>query len=142
MSRKQKQKEVEARVGKFIGTAVLVIFVGSILWSMWAETLYPLIRAGDWRSVVLHLVGLPLILVGVGMFVYGGYVFVRGTLGAYADEQMVQSMLTIRSKSPRKEVTAARWQTLRIFWQMWKRGLAWLGLGFLVLAVGSVVINL
>ena len=142
MSRKQKRKVDENRIWKFIGIAVLIVFVGSILWSMWAETLQPLIAVGDSRAVMFNLIGLPLILVGVSIFVYGGYVFVRDTYRSYGDETLLESMVTIRSKPSRKEVTAARWQTLRIFWQAWKRGLAWLALGFLLLAAGGFLINL
>jgi hypothetical protein len=142
MSRKQKQKVDESLILKYIGIAVLIVLVGSVLWSMWAETLQPLIAAGDSRAVMLHLIGLPLILLGVSIFVYGGYVFVRDTYNSYGDETLLESIITIRSKPSRKEVTAARWQTLRIFWQAWKRGLAWLALGFLILAIGGFLINL
>ena len=141
MSRKRKRRLDEDRIWKFIGIAALVVLIGSVLWSMWAETLYPLIEAGDSRAVVLHLIGLPLILVGVGIFVYGGFVFVIGTFGTFSDEKMIQSMVIIRSKPSPKEVAAARWQTLRFFWQAWKPGLARLALGFLILAVGGLLIN-
>jgi hypothetical protein len=142
MSSKQKQQSGGDRLWKYIGVAVLVVFIGSILWSMWAETLYPLIKAGDWRAVILHLIGLPVILVGVSIFVYGGYLFVIRTFACFGEEKMIESMAVIRSKSSRQEVTAARWQTLRFFWRAWKPGLMWLALGFLILAAGGFLINL
>jgi hypothetical protein len=142
MSRKEKERPDEDRVWKLIGIAALVVFVGSVLWSMWVETLWPLIVVGNWRAVVLHLIGLPLILIGVSIFVYGGYLFVRDTYSSYGDEGLLQSMTVIRSKSSREEVSAARRQTLRIFWRAWKLGLAWLALGFLCIALGGFLINL
>ena len=142
MSRKRKRQVDEGQIWKFIGIAVLIVFVGSILWSMWAETLWPLIEAGDSRAVMLHLIGLPLILIGVSIFVYGGYLFVRDTYDSYGDETLLHNMAIIRAKPSREAVSAARRQTLRVFWQAWKPGLARLGLGFLILAVGGFLINL
>lgn len=143
MSQKQKRaSEGEDRIWKFLGIAALVIFIGSILWSMWVDTLYPLIRAGDIRAVIFNLIGLPLILIGVGIFVYGGYLFVKRTFGSFGDEQMIESAAVIRAKPSSKEVAAARWQTLRLFWRAWLPGLLWLAMGFLLIAVGGFLINL
>ena len=142
MSRKRKRRVDEGRIWKFVGIAALIALVGSILWSMWAETLRPLIEAGDSRAVMLHLIGLPLILIGVSIFTYGGYLFVRNTYGSYEDETLLQNMAIIRAKPSPEDVSAARRQTVRVFWQAWKPGLARLGLGFLILAVGGFLINL
>lgn len=129
------------RIWKVIGILVLAAFVGSILWSMWVDTLLPLIREGDSRAVAFNLVGLPLILVGVGIFVYGGFVFVRDTFGSFGDEKLLQNVAVIRTKPSRKEVAAARWQNMGMLWQAWKPGLAWLALGFLIIAAGGFLIN-
>jgi len=142
MSRKRKQQPGTSFIGKFIGMIILAACLASVLWSMWVDTLLPLIRAGDLRALVFNLLGLPLILVGVGIFVYGGLVFVRNTFDSYQDETLLESMATIRVKPSRESVRAARWQTLRIFWRAWKPGLAWLALGFLVIALGGFLINL
>jgi len=130
------------RIWKVIGILALAAFVGSILWSMWVDTLRPLIREGDSQAVFFNLVGLPLILIGVGIFVYGGYVFVRDTFGSFGNENLLQNVAVIRTKPSRKEVTAAQWQNMRFLWQAWKPGLAWLALGFLIIAVGGFLINL
>lgn len=62
-----KRKEAAKKpVGKYVLGAAAAIFVGSILWSMWAETLLPLIRAGDTRAVWLHVVGLGFLLIAAG----------------------------------------------------------------------------
>jgi hypothetical protein len=138
---KHKQQLDEARIWKFIGIVALVIFVGSILWSMWVDTLRPLILAGDTRAVIFNIIGLPLILVGVALFAYGGYVFVKDTFRSFQDETMLQNMAIIRSQSTRQAIRAARLETLRIFWRVWKPGLARMGLGFLILMLGSFLIN-
>ncbi|HUF00643.1 MAG TPA: hypothetical protein VMN99_15420 [Anaerolineales bacterium] len=142
MSRKQKQQPDTGRFWILIGITALAALVGSVLWSMWVDTLRPLIQAGDLRAVVFNLIGLPLILVGVGIFVYGGVVFVRDTFQSYQDETLLENMVIIRAKPSRESVTAARWQTLRIFWRVWKPGLARLALGFLLIAIGGFLINL
>ena len=130
------------RIWKVLGILALAAFVGSILWSMWVDTLQPLVREGDSQAVAFHLVGLPLILVGVGIFVYGGFVFVRDTVGSFGNEKLLQNVAVIRTKPSRKEVTAAQWQNVRFLWQAWKPGLAWLALGFLLIAAGGFLINL
>jgi hypothetical protein len=133
------KKSAENPIGKYILWTVAAVFVGFILWSMWAETLLPLIRAGDTRSVWLHLVGMPIILLGTAVFVYGGYVFVRGTLGTFGDETLQKNVQAIRVKQASGQM---RWQNVRILFRAWTPGLRWLGLGFLLIAIGGFLINL
>lgn len=130
------------RIWKVIGILALAAFVGSILWSMWVDTLRPLIQEGDSWAVAFNLVGLPLILLGVSIFVYGGYVFVRDTFTSFGNEKLLQNVAVIRAKPSPKDVNAARWQNVRFLWQAWKPGLAWLALGFLIIAAGGFLINL
>lgn len=142
MSQKQQQRPQSTQIWKYVGIALLIAFVGSILWSMWVDTLRPLIQAGDPLAVLYNLIGLPLILIGTGIFVYGGYVFVRDTFSSYQDQSLLQNAAVIRAKPSRQAVRAARWQTLRHFWRTWKPGLARLALGFILIALGGFLINL
>ncbi len=106
---------------------------------MWAETLLPLLRAGDARSVWLHVVGLPLILAGTAVIVYGGYVFVRDTFRAFGDETLQKNVQAIHAKQADGQM---RWQNAKILFRAWLPGLRWLGLGFLLIAAGGFLINL
>lgn len=135
----KKNKRAKNQLANYFWLTVGVAFVGSILWSMWAETLLPLIRAGDTRSVWLHVVGLPLILGGTAVIVYGGIIFVGSTLSAFGDETLQKNLQTIRAKQATGKM---RWQNARILFRAWVPGLRWLGLGFLLIAFGGFLINL
>lgn len=134
-----KNKKSESNPIKYILWAVAAVFVGLILWSMWTETMMPLIRAGDTRGIWLHLVGLPLILLGTSIFAYGGYIFMRDTFDVYRDETLRKNVQAIREKQASR---AMRWQNAKILFRAWVPGLRWLGLGFLLIAWGSYFINL
>ncbi len=90
-----KNQDNSTHIWKFIGLTALAVFVGSILWSMWVETLRPLFRQGNTAAIINNLVGRPLILIGVGIFVYGGVVFMRDTFGALRDETMQKNTAVI-----------------------------------------------
>lgn len=114
MPQKRKQTLDNTRIWKWIGLVALAAFVGSILWSMWVDTLYPLIREEDWRAVAFHLIGLPLILLGAGIIVYGGYVFVLRTFSSFQDETLLQNITIIRTKPSQDDVATARRQNMRM----------------------------
>lgn len=79
-----------------LGWLILIGFVASILWSMWVDTLQPVIRTGDTRALILHMIGLPVILLGAGIFVYGGLLFVRRTFNAMGAPQTAETMALMR----------------------------------------------
>ena len=135
----KRKKSAQRPHGKYVLWAAAAVFVGSILWSMWAETLLPLVRAGNTRAVWLHLVGLPLILLGTAVIVYGGIIFVRDTFRAFTDETLLQNYAAIKAK---QASGAMRWQNAKILFRGWVPGLRWIGLGFLLIAVDGFLINL
>ena len=134
----KRKESANGPVGKYILWGLAAVFVGSILWSMWVETLLPLIRAGDTRAVWLHVVGLPLILLGTAVIVYGGFIFIRDTFRAYGHETVQENLAAVRAN---QATLAMRWQNLKILFRAWVPGLRWLGLGFLLIAVGGFLIN-
>lgn len=139
MAKKRSAKKQHEHRLKYGLLLVGVLFVGSILWSMWAETVRPLLIAGDTRGVVLHLVGLPLILAGTAVIVYGGIVFVRATFAAFGNETLQQNARAIRAK---QASAAMRWQNAKILFRAWRPGTLWLLLGFALIAAGGFLINL
>lgn len=134
-------KQKNNRTGSYLLYAVAVLFVGSIIWSMATETLLPLWRAGDQRGFFLNLVGLPLFLLGMGLIVYGGALFVLATLQSLTSEPMLLERGIIQLKYSAERTRAARKQIRQLFWQAWKRPLIWLMAGGLSIALGSFITN-
>lgn len=132
----------EGQVAKWVGIGIAVLFVGSILWSIIFETMLPLWRAGEWLSIVYHLVGIPIILAGTGCFVYGGFVFVRDTFGAMGDESMIENRALIHRKPSKEAVRHAQRENLKALLRAWWPGTKWLAAGFGLIAVGGFLINL
>jgi hypothetical protein len=127
---------------RWLGWAALAVFVGSLLWSVWFETLLPLMRAGDWRRLLLNLIGIPLLFAGTGLIVYGGFVFLRDMLRLSASEAFQQRVDLVQSGTEdRAALRAARRENLRTLWVTWKPGFSWIGLGFLLIAAGGFIIN-
>jgi uncharacterized membrane protein YidH (DUF202 family) len=56
------------------------LFTVFMAWSVLYETLLPLFRSGDMAAFNRNLVGIPLIFIGVGLFCYSAFRFLRDTL--------------------------------------------------------------
>jgi hypothetical protein len=127
------------RVWQIIGIGAVVLFIGSIFWSIWFETLLPLLRAGDTAGLSANLIGIPIILAGTAVFCYGGFTFVRATFSVFGDlgalpkhEAKQFSQLAQQEKGRRVRA---------LLWKAWQRPLLWLALGFGLIAVGGFIIN-
>jgi len=118
---------------------VLAVFVGLVLWSMLTETLMPLYRAGRTTELILNLAGIPVILLGTAVFVYGGFVFVRDTFQVWASPELAASYAQMKTDPRRRSEAASR--NRGILFRAWKPGLVRLAIGFLLIAIGSVIIN-
>jgi hypothetical protein len=130
-------------VFRWLGWLIVIGFVASILWSMWVDTLQPLIRAGDVQALIYNLVGLPIILLGTGIFVYGGVRFVRATLNAMAEPHTLDNYARIQAGNMLPDdLRQARMENLKALWNAWKVPLFWLALGFALIALGGFLINL
>lgn len=133
------------RRSKFGSTLLLlfgVAFGASILWSLWFETLQPLLQQDDQRGLMLHALGVPLIFGGTALFVYGGWVFISDTYGAFADQGFARDAQTIQKTGPGLDLLPVRWRNLMHLLRAWRPGLLRMGLGFALLALGGYLINL
>ena len=138
----KKQKDGKLNWGKIVVIGVGLLFVGSIIWSFITETLMPLMAAGDAGAVGRNLVGFPIILLGTGFIVYGGFVFVRDTFSAMADPHVQARVEQIRQEAPSPDqIRRARWQNFLFLVRAWKDGLLLMLLGFALIAVGGWLIN-
>ena len=129
------------RIWKWLGWVSLVFFIASILISIWAETLIPIMRAGDTRALVFNIIGLPVILIGTGAVIYGGYIFIRSTLKLGTLEAYHQNIEIINTYPSPEEAQLARRKNIRLLLLAWKPGTRWILFGFLLIAIGSYLIN-
>ncbi|HSM56264.1 MAG TPA: hypothetical protein VK879_08930 [Candidatus Sulfomarinibacteraceae bacterium] len=132
----------ESQWGKWVLVGLAALFVGSILWSIVFETMLPLWRAGDWWSIVYHLVGIPLILAGTVCIVYGGFVFVRDTFSAMSGDAIRANVAIINEKSSKADVSRARRENFLALLRAWRPGATWMVAGFILIALGGFLINL
>lgn len=125
------------------GVGLITAGLGLVLgWSMLTETLLPLARQGAYAELALNCLGLPVLVLGVGVFVWGGLVFVARTNGLLGEEAFTERAIKLRERStPATERQALERAQLRAFGQAWGPGLAWLATGAGLIAVGSLLIN-
>lgn len=139
---KKKQPSTSDKVFRWIVWLLVIGFVASILWSMWVDTLQPLVQAGDARALLFNLIGLPAILLGTGLIVYGGFLFVRSTFTAMSAPETVENIARIRAgDSVPEDLRRARFENMKALWNAWKRPVFWFVLGFALIALGGFLIN-
>lgn len=119
-----------------------LLFATAFFWSVWSETMRPMIRAGNTAGVVYHLVGIPIILVGLGLFVYGGFRFLRNIFDLLQDETFLEHAAVIKEGASSTAVRQAQKAHLRLWARAVARGSGWMLLGFSILGVGGYIINL
>jgi hypothetical protein len=137
-SEKEKNKLIKLIV--FAGFFVLLIF---ILWSVVTETLLPLYNSCRYSELIYNAIGIPIILLGTGIFVYGGWVFVRDTHNLFDNNiQLSQNLDTIRDKTVSKEKRkTARSENTKFLFVTWKKGGLGLLTGALLIIAGGIIIN-
>jgi hypothetical protein len=123
---------------------VAAVFVGSIFWSIISETLLPLYRAGDTPGLLYNLVGIPVVLTGTSLIVWGGFVFLRGMFSAFSDETLQQNLEVVRGQVQKDAVAVsqARRENFLILARAMRPGVSWMLGGFLLIALGGFLINL
>lgn len=139
------KREREWKIWKrviFIGGMVLA---GIFLWSVVAETMLPLWRAGDQRGFYLHLFGIPIIVLGTGIFIVGGARVVRDIwafLFSGDDRRVADNIATIKAGKDRPAVRAAQKENAGLWLRAVGQGGLIMAAGFLTIAIGSYIINL
>jgi hypothetical protein len=122
-------------------TVVAVLFGIAFLGSIWFETLRPLIQAGDRSGLLFNLVGLPIIVAGLVVFVYGGYRCLRDMFDLAENETFQQHATIIRERPSVQAVRASQRIHLRLWAGALGRGMLWMLLGFVCFAIGGYIIN-
>jgi hypothetical protein len=132
----------KTRFWRVIGLLIAIVITSAILWSIWSETLLPLLREGDMRGLWLNLIGIPMILLGVAMLVYGGIKFVDRTAIAIKDKTFHERADFVRT-DPRPE---ARWEVwklnLRQLGRLWWPPLLLFALALGLIIIGGILTNM
>jgi len=110
---------------------VALVFFGSIIWSMGYETLLPLLRNEQWLAFLANLLGLPIILAGTAIMLWGFWVFLRD-VGGGGNGQTLQPPTRQMSREQRK---ATQQEALARM----KPGLFRLVGGMLLIAIGGFI---
>lgn len=136
----EKRKTVLIKTIVFTGFGVLLVI---ILWSVATETILPLYNSKQYDELVYNAAGIPIILLGTGIFVYGGWIFYRDSSKLFENPKLTSNADLIRDrKAPKEKIKTARKENTKMLFSAWKRGFIWLLIGALVIAAGGITINL
>lgn len=135
---------------RIIGLLAATIFVGSVIWSLWYETLLPFIKQENYLAVGFELVGFSIAWFGVEFMAYGGFIVIRNTWCLFIEDTTFQANVEIvqhrrrplPQKVPPEIVRQARMENLRLLWRAWRPGLSWMALGWIVVALSGFFIAL
>lgn len=138
---KTRVKKNQQNLGKWVSGGIGALFIFSILWSMWVDTLRPLLRSGDTAGFINNIIGLPIILLATAVIIYGGYRVIKATMSVFGSEQMQENMAIIHGRGEKTAVSQARRQNALGFFRAWANGGAIMLLGFGLMALGGWLIN-
>lgn len=123
-----------------IAWGVVGLFAAALLWSMWSETLRPLVWAGEAVRALRTTVGLAVLVLAVLLITYGGFSVVSEILKTIGDETVIQNIEVIRAgtkRFPRQSIRAARRANLIALLRAARPGCLWMALAFALLALGG-----
>lgn len=119
-----------------------VLLVGSIIWSIIFETLLPLYREGDTAAFIANLIGIPVILTGTVLIIYGGVRVVKNMFTYLGKAKVVANIYTIQDPATESgDRGAARRGNVRDWLIAWIPGGPLMLLGFLLIGIGGYIIN-
>ncbi|MFA5405074.1 MAG: hypothetical protein WC358_09080, partial [Ignavibacteria bacterium] len=70
VNKPEEERKVIFKIAILAGASILLAV---ILWSVVTETLFPLYNNKDYEELIYNSIGIPIILLGTGIFVYGGW---------------------------------------------------------------------
>jgi hypothetical protein len=136
-------EETKRKIFKFAFFSACVVLLIIILWSVVTDTLLPLYRSKEYGELIYNIIGIPLILIGTGIFVYGGWVFYRDTRNIFDNPRLTNNIDIIREKTASNEkIKTARSENTRMLFSTWKKGAFWLLIGALLITAGGIIINM
>ncbi len=127
--------------GKILLALIASLFVGAILWSIGFESLLPLWLAGDMEMLARNLIGIPIIFIGLGLFIWGALRFIPATYTAMSAPELRERVKLIRSSAPKEIISQARKENFIALIRAWKPALLYMLAGFTLIAFGGWLIN-
>lgn len=134
------------RPTRLAGWLIVTLIAGSVVWSIWFESLGPYLRAGKYRAFLMTAAGILGMLLGMGLVLYGGAKSLRNMLRMYgSDEEFRRTLTAVDAKRSPTVDRRTRWQNLKkvlgMIWRAWSPGTGWLmmGLGLMVGPAGYLV---
>ena len=125
---------------RWIGIAAAAAFLASILWSMWVDTLRPVVRSGDMQGAALTGLGLAFILGGLFLILKGGWMTTIGGLRFLGSPEAMMGAAMIRTKAD--GYREARRANLRRLWRAVGPGALLMLAAFGCFGLGGWLINL
>lgn len=117
----------------------LVLFAGALVWSMWSETVRPLVQEGEIGRAIRTSFGMTAILAAVVAIIYGGFRIVSQILKTLRDQTVLENAELIRQRRhrSREAVRAASRANRRAVLRALYPGAVWMIGGFGLLALGG-----
>lgn len=125
--------------------AAVGLFLLAILWSMWSETLRPLVEAGETVHALYTALGLGSIVLALLVLTYGGFLLVSRVLWTMHEESFVRNAEIDhagRKHYPPEVVRAARRENLRLVFHAARPGCLWMAAAFLLMVLGAWICSL
>jgi len=120
-----------------------ILLTAGIFYSAITETLIPLLDEGRTTEFIYNIIGIPVIITGTSLFVYGGIIFVIDTFKLFGQEKMITNIENIRNKTAGKKIKSeSRKENIKMLLLAWRRGGKFLGIGALLIICGGITINL
>ncbi|MCX8031900.1 MAG: hypothetical protein N3B14_00660 [Thermoleophilia bacterium] len=118
---------------------VLIAFAGALVWSMWSETVRPLVEEGETSRAIRTSFGMVAILAAVVAILYGGFRIVSKILKTLRDPTVVKNAELIRQRrhQAKEVVRKARRANSRAILRGLYPGSVWMIGGFALLALGG-----
>lgn len=119
---------------------VIAVFLSALLWSMWSETLRPLVQAGEYIQAIRTAIGLALIVLSMLLLTYGGFRVVAQVMGLTGTE-IFENMRAGTRRYPHERARTARLENARLLFRAARPGCLWMAMGLVLLVAGSIAIR-
>jgi hypothetical protein len=117
------------------------LFTVFMAWSVLYETLLPLYRAGDMDAFNRNLAGIPLIFIGVGLFCYSAFRFLRDTLNYSKSPKVNLSESELKPNKRGEPIRSPRNYQLPPLLRAWLPAFFLFISSVILIALGSWLIN-
>ncbi len=120
---------------------IAFLFVLFMAFSVVFESLLPLWRSGDRQMFARNLIGIPIIFLGVGLFVWSAILFLRDTFRAVNRPEKEGRNLSTENNQRGESSQFPRAHNFRLLLSAWKPSAIFFILSVLLVAIGGRLIN-